>query len=441
MNSDSPSTPAEALQISAALRFTMNAVCKSAELFGYWDRPYQGAATNFEEMSLLDKFYWVYKCRRPVVRMEGGERIDTLICTDSGIVRVPDEFKEQGRITFGAVGDLIQAEGLEGSRDELYGRIADLLFDQTISYANLESPLTEQAVQEEVISDKEAPIECCSKEQFDILKGHEGRNFTVMHTAGNHMFDMGAEGIQTTLKQFQRDGIVDVGTNRIASERGQGRIVSRDGVKVGFASATYGLNGHELPAGEEFRINVARMLPKRGEPDLDILKQQIDDCRENQCDFIVASLHWGYEFEFFPRKRQIDIAHTIVEWGADAIIGHHPHVVQPVEFYRTRRDPGRVAVIAYSLGSLTWGFSAPHLVLSAVLNFTVAKGTRGDKTMSYIQSAGVTPVFRSRTSSNGSLVTRIEKLADAVDPNQADYIAEIRRYAGLVLGARASMAG
>ena len=74
-----------------------------------------------------------------------------------------------------------------------YERIADLLFDKDIAYANLESPLTRQTLREEIISDRESPIECCSQEQFDILKGHRGQVFTVMHTAGNHMADMGVD--------------------------------------------------------------------------------------------------------------------------------------------------------------------------------------------------------------------------------------------------------
>lgn len=438
MPDELPSTPAEVLEIPAGLRFVMNTVCKSAELLKYWEYPYKKAATCFEEMTLLDKLYWAYKCTHPVTHGEKGERIPRLLGAAPSVVDLPRGFAKDSTVTLGAVGDLIQADGLEHSAGVLYENIADLVFDQTISYANLESPLTEQALQKEVISDKESPIECCSREQFDILKGHRSKHFTVMHTAGNHMFDMGVEGVETTQKQFAADGILDVGTNSQPADHGKAKILVREGIKVGFVSATYGLNGHDMPAGEEYRINVARMHSTRAAPDLEIVKRQIEHCQTEACDFIIASLHWGYEFEFFPRKHQIEIAHMLVEWGADTIIAHHPHVIQPVEYYRTRRDPERVAVIAYSLGSLTWAFSAPHLVLSIVLNLSISKGAHKGMPATYIEKVTVTPVFRSRYDHGGVPLTRIEKLAEHADKKddrvRAKYIAEISEYAALVLG-------
>ncbi len=433
-----PSTPADVLEISRTIRFTMNTVFKSADVLKFWDYPYKKAATSFEEMTLLDKFYWVYKCTNPITRVEKGEQTADLFMTDNRVVGLPQGFEKHSSLTLGAAGDLIQAEGLEHSKDVLFERVADLLFDQTVSYANLESPLTEQELQKEVISDKESPIECCSREQFDVLKGHKEKRFTVMHTAGNHMLDMGVEGVETTQRVFSDENILDIGTNSKLEEFGQGKTLTREGIKLGFASAAYGLNRHDLPADEGYRINVAKMLSKFAEPELDILKRQIDYCKSQGCDFIIASLHWGYEFEFFPRKRQVEIAHILVEWGADAIIAHHPHVIQPVEYYRARRDPHRIVVIAYSLGSLTWAFSAPHLVLSAILNLTLSKGRIQGEDVTYIEKASVTPVFRSSTDSGGKMLTRIEKLTEHLDgrsiSHPPDYIVEIKRYADLVLG-------
>lgn len=437
MHNDLPNTPAEVLEIPAALRFAMNTVCKSADLFGYWDHPYRNAAASFEEMNLLDKFYWVYKCTNPITRMEKGVQVADLLNRDNSCVELPQDFAGTARLTLGAAGDLIQTEGLEHSKDTLFENISDLLFEQTVSYANLESPLTGQALQKEVISDKAAPIECCSREQFDILKGHRDKRFTVMHTAGNHMFDMGVEGVETTQQAFAAEGMLDIGTNATPADYGKGKILVSDGIKLGFVSAAYGLNGHDMPKSEDYRIHVARMHSKFAGPDLEVLEKQIAHCKSEDCDFIIASLHWGYEFEFFPRAHQIEIAHKLVEWGADAILAHHPHVIQPVEYYRTQRDPQRIAVIAYSLGSLNWAFAAPHLVLSAILNLTLAKGSRQGNEVTYIERAEVTPVFRTRVNEGGQQLTRIEKLADQLDnPGvaQAAYIQQINRYAKLVLG-------
>lgn len=441
MHKTFPVTPAETLAISKAVRFTMNLVCKCADIFKFWNSPSEKAAAGLEEMTLIDKFYWVYKSRKPVIRAESGAYDESFFADNNNLViSLPEGFEKTRSVTFGAVGDLIKTEGLENSKDLLYEKIADIVFDKDISYANLESQLTTQEIKEEVLSDKESPIECCSKEQFDVMKGHDGKKFTVMHTACNHTLDVGLEGIETTLEQLDRENIIDIGANREPSGQRQGKIIDMNGIKIGFASATFSLNGKQVPEGKEYVVNVAKLLPKDGEPDISLLKEQISFCRNQGCDIIIASLHWGYEFEFFPREKQVEAAHAIVEWGADVIISHHPHVVQPIEYYRTERDKERIAVIAYSLGSLTWSFSAPHLVLSVVLNLSLAKGTFLGEQKTYVESATVIPVFRVKSGDGASSSIRIEKLYDCLTGNEdketMEYVSEIKRYAELVFGER-----
>jgi len=447
MSNNPPSTPAEALDISRTYRFKMNAVLILAKIFRFWDYPYKNAATDFAEMDWRDIYYWVHKTTNPITRPEKGERIDDMLTINNHVVGLPQSFEKQYSLTFGACGDMLYPQGnggeasplgIEYSKDILFENIADLLFDQTISFVNLESPITTQPLKKEVISNKGAPTECCSREQFDVLKGYKGKHFTVMNTVNNHTFDLGIEGMETTRRVLAEEGILNVGTNSNPAEFGKAEILIKDGIKIGFVSVTFGLNGHKLPAGEEYRINTSRILSKFVDAELDLLKRQINDCKNQGCDFIIGSLHWGYEFELFPRKRQVETAHTLVELGVDAIISCHPHVIQPVEYYRTKRDSNRIAVIAYSLGSLTWGYSAPYLVLSLILNLTLSKGGFQGGELTYIEKANVTPVFRSSVVSGGRMQTRIEKLADHVDGRSKnhppEYIAEIKRYAELVLG-------
>lgn len=434
-----PFSPAETAEISSSeLRAALEAALKLAATFGFWDVPYKDAATTFEEMDELDIFYWVHKAANPVLRMEDG--VAELLATDGSVGALPRGFEKRQAITMGAAGDIlqVQADGLSYSSEHLYGNVADLLFEQSISFANLESPITTQPLQKEIVSDRGAPVQCCSEGQFDVLKGYGGKTFTALNVSNNHMFDFGVEGIETTQAVFAKNGIVDIGTNRSRDDYGRAEIITKDGIRIGFASATFGLNGRKMPDDETYRIHVSRLSSKFVAPELDLVKRQIDDCKAQGCDFIVASLHWGWEFEVFPRKRQVAAAHELVEYGADVILGGHPHVIQPVEYYRTKRDPNRIAVIAYSLGTLTWGFDAPYIALSILLNLSLAKGTFASEDKTYIETATVTPVFRSNVVRSGTLETRIEKLSDhldgAGDPHAPDYIAELKRYADLVLG-------
>jgi len=437
MQKTPPSTPANVLEVSSPLlKLIAQAVTKTAEVCGCWRSPYKNAKTTTEDMTLLDMLYWTYKCTNPVIRPERGESCP--IRDNASSLTLPKGFEKHRSITLGVAGDLLNTEFLESSKDTLFENIADLLFEQTVSFANFESSITEQPLIKEIIGDKGPPIECCSRHQFDILKGYKNKNFTVLNTANNHKFDMGIEGIETTKSVLHENGILEIGTNRRPEEAGQGRILLSDGIKLGWAAATFGLNGRKMPNGEEYRINIAKVHSAPVEDSLAILKRQIDHCKSENCDFIVVSLHWGYEFEFFPRAQQVALAHELVEYGADIIIAHHPHVIQPIEYYRTQRDPNRMAVIAYSLGSLTWGFFAPHLALSTILNLKLSKGRMKDHPSTYIEHVEITPVFRRAFEQDGKLKMSIEKLSNWLNRScqtcvQSD-VMDMRRYAETVIG-------
>ncbi|MGY4298724.1 poly-gamma-glutamate capsule biosynthesis protein CapA/YwtB (metallophosphatase superfamily) [Bradyrhizobium sp. i1.4.4] len=172
-----------------------------------------------------------------------------------------------------------------------------------------------------------------------------------------------------------------------------------------------------------------------------MLKKQIEDCKKQECDFIVASIHWGFEFEFFPRSRQIEAAHKLVEEGVDLIWGHHPHVIQPLEYYRPKRDPDRIAVIAYSLGGLTfWWDSAPHLALGLILNLKLAKGSIRGASRTYIERMRPVPVFQDDFRQGDARLLRVEKLENHLNGCSEDrsdgytrHIEQMKKYASLVL--------
>jgi hypothetical protein len=441
MKSRLPATPLDALSISGVLRFIVKTLHRSADIFGFWKYPSKKAAADFEDWSLLDKIRWGYKSKNPVLRGEKGGQLEAFFKNNQKEISLPRDFEEKHSLTFSAVGDLIKIKGLENSRDKLYEKVADLIFDKDISYANLESQLTRQEVGEIRFSDKEPPPLCLSKEQYDAIKGHKGKQFTLMHTACNHTFDAGFEGVATTLAQLEQDNILDLGTNRHPSEQQQGRVIETRGIKIGFVSATYGLNGKMVPQGKEYMVNVVKFHPYGksqldAKPDLSLLKAQIVYCRERGCDMIIASLHWGYEYEFFPRQHQVEVAHTLVEAGVDVIVAHHAHVLQAVEYYCPQRDPGRTAVIAYSLGNLTTSFSAPHLVLSGVLNLAIVKGLVNGEEKTIVRESQLIPVVQRDFLAGDLPVIQLEKL-EAFSGNKTreerDYVSAVEGYAELVL--------
>jgi hypothetical protein len=160
-------------------------------------------------------------------------------------------------------------------------------------------------------------------------------------------------------------------------------------------------------------------------------------CAKN-CDFIIVSIHWGMEFEFYPRQDQVDIAHYLIECGADAIISHHTHNIQPYEFYQTRRYPHRKAPIFYGLGNLSSLSSAPHRALSLITNLKVIKGHVNGHQKTLVARANVTPVLQVEYDCNEKPYLQIEKLNDLIksarSKGRSEYVKKSEQYADLVIG-------
>ncbi|ACI58176.1 Putative protein of poly-gamma-glutamate biosynthesis (capsule formation)-like protein (plasmid) [Rhizobium leguminosarum bv. trifolii WSM2304] len=430
---DLPATPYKFYRPDARL---IEVAARGALLTNYWDAPLAGAATDGVEFGFRDEVYWFYKSARPITKPEAGAR-DLLSRRDNSVLSLPSGFNTESSLSMGVAGDLIQAEGLEQSKNMLFSSVADVLFEKDLSFANYESVVAADDIVKDALGDGRSFTMCCSKEQYSTLTQHNGKPFTVLNTANNHTFDLELAGLETTQKLLEQDGIMNIGTPRSVEEHGRASILTCKGIKIGFVSATFGIRQFKLPPHERHRIHVAKLCSKYVAPELDLLKRQIADCKAQGCDFIVGSLHWGWEFEFFPRKSQIEAAHTLVEAGVDLLLGHHPHVIQPVEFYPTKRDPNRITVIAYSLGSTTFGwFTAPYMMLSLMLDIELAKGTVNGAQRTYISAAKPVPVFRQHLIEAGKRLMRIEKLADHVVPSgkMPPQVQKMNEYAKLVLG-------
>ena len=129
-------------------------------------------------------------------------------------------------------------------------------------------------------------------------------------------------------------------------------ITEANGIKVGWLGMTRWLNGNRNPdKDDQPHVN---FFPYPGEaggaPGADeaTVLAAIKAARA-QCDLLVISMHWGIEYATAPRPEDVDIAHKMMEAGATVIVGAHPHVLQPIETYKTQ--DGRDTVIFYSLGN------------------------------------------------------------------------------------------
>ncbi len=159
--------------------------------------------------------------------------------------------------------------------------------------------------------------------------------YDVCSTAHNHSTDAGDEGIVDTLDALEDAGVTPAGTARTREDETLARV-DVGGVDVAILSATYGLN-IEPDADAQTQVDVI---------DLEELETRARQVREDGAEFVVASLHQGIEYQIEPSDNQRERADVLLGSDeVDLIIGHHAHVVQPIE-----RVHDRVAVLG--LGNL-----------------------------------------------------------------------------------------
>ncbi len=158
--------------------------------------------------------------------------------------------------------------------------------------------------------------------------------FTVLGLANNHMLDFGADEPSRTRSLLRKQGLSFFGAGENIVEARQPAVLVRNGVSFGFLG--YGVAHSRAVYAKKNRAGIAPII-------MDDIRKDVQALR-NTVDVLIVSLHWGIEYEKTPTGKQRTEAHQIIDWGADVVIGHHPHVMQGIEIYKNK-------VIAYSLGN------------------------------------------------------------------------------------------
>ena len=166
--------------------------------------------------------------------------------------------------------------------------------------------------------------------------------FDVVSTANNHGGDRGVLGIDRTIDALEAEGLAFSGTRRRdeGGKRPWSTIVESKGVRVGFLACTYGTNGGIDRGGQ--MLNCYR--------NRDEVMGEIQWLAEDpDVDAVILTPHWGAENTASPIASDRAYARAAIEAGATAVIGAHPHVLQPWEKIVTR--DGREGLAIYSTGN------------------------------------------------------------------------------------------
>lgn len=261
-----------------------------------------------------------------------------------------------------------------------------------------------------------------SPDDLALALRHAGFNF--LFTANNHSNDGGLDGVVNTIKTLGEYGFYHTGTfqNQEEREAFYPLVVYKGSFKLAFLNYTYDTNG--VPTRPPSMVNEIKE---------DQIKADMDVARALEPDFIIVMMHWGDEYQLTENKKQRDLAQKLADWGADLIIGAHPHVVQPIKTVKTisADSSEQIVPVAYSLGNFISGQVKTNtdggLMVEIILEKNVNSGTLQIQTPAYL------PVWRWReNTSNGKQIYRVvpispyEKNADAIGMNAADQTAMLR---------------
>lgn len=242
------------------------------------------------------------------------EEDKTLTLTFVGDTSIGDAF--QFRKSKNSYHKVVEEKGY----DWPFSLVKDVMLSDDLTIANLEGSMTRQTRHRQ---DIRFPL-YIHPDHLAILKAG---GIDVVNTANNHAKDFFDQGYQDTLDTLDAGGIPHFGTLSPPSKTGADRqaIVEVKGIKIGILGYTY---------------------PQ--EHDLKLIAKVVPALREQGCQLIILSLHWGRETFMQPNATQYSFAKKAFALDVDLIYGHHPHVVQPIALFEGKP-------IFFSTGNFTFG--------------------------------------------------------------------------------------
>ncbi len=292
--------------------------------------------------------------------------------------------------TLVAVGDnlihgyLITA-GQKFGFDKFYHRIKDTISAADVAIMNQESPFTYDESEYSGYPRFATPT--------GVGEAAIAAGFNVFTLATNHTWDKGEQPIIDTLDFFSKHPeVTAVGIHDSVDSYYKAKVIEVNGIKIALFNCTYGSNQ---------KIKVWWRMNDMS--DKDYFRQMLGWAEEN-ADITIVMPHWGTEYKYVPNSNQISWAKFFTECGADIIIGHHPHAVQPM--MTVTASNGNTSICYYSLGNF-------------ISNQTTMKGNVGGM-------ASLTIVKE-----NG--VTRVEDAKMIATTVQAEMVGKTRTYEAMLL--------
>lgn len=206
-----------------------------------------------------------------------------------------------------------------------FHKVADIIKNADISFANLESPFNDRG-------DHSIEGSLIFNADPKSVEGLKFAGFDILSTANNHAFDQGETGILLTKALLNTNEILPIGTG---TECHDGTVLEKNNIKFGFLAYSYSA----LNNGGKTADPLVCTQNEQAINDIANIKSKVD--------ILIVSMHAGTEYKRHPNADQITFARRAIDAGADLVIGHHPHWIQTIEQYKDKW-------ILYSLGNFVF---------------------------------------------------------------------------------------
>lgn len=237
--------------------------------------------------------------------------------------------------------------------------------------------------------------------------------FDLMSTANNHSLDEGLDGVAETLSHINESGMQSFGS--LSQEGEKGIVVEKNGIKIGFISFTDTLNGMDsIMRDKEYSVNT---FSQDVAGDIRKLKEKSD--------IVIVYPHWGNEYQYHPSDRQLYLKDKLQEYGADIILGSHPHVLQR---YQVEEKDNKKFFTIFSMGNALSNQRVEYLKKSGVDTGVIVKlviEKDNVKKETKLKSYGLYPTYVNRYWADGRLNYDLVKLQDIIPGGKLSDVTDI----------------
>ncbi|MBT8383676.1 MAG: CapA family protein [Ignavibacteria bacterium] len=238
----------------------------------------------------------------------------------------------------------------------------------------------------------------------DFIYALKDAGFDLLITANNHSLDQGWGGVKRTIDVINKNKIHRTGTYTSQEDSDSIRIFMINSIKVAILAYTEHTNDVSFPKGKDFIVKLI---------DVKQIENDIKKARSKNVDMVLVHLHYGPEYNREPSAYQKEIVQKTILFGADIIIGGHPHVVQPFDFFESNNSKIDSGFIAYSMGNFISNQRWRYSDAGVILNIQLAKNRFTDSV--FISDVNYLPtwVFKGNTENGRKYIILPSQLSES----------------------------